>query len=683
VIIKLDAGALKGAANFALGILNQPVNTRRQLVGPDGFGKTTFLHALREPISSRGLLPVFVSPPIGDADTGCSALLQISEQLHHAHMMNGEFGAMKAPDVSWNEKLRVTKEVVNRNADRITLLLDEPDKWPASQDAELQQDSFSAGHADQIARFVKYEAPCRRIETTVWSPPDESSEKFIFNSLDLPLEKIDWGPLASVASELKKRLGANLSQASYLEMKLLVGLASVTSVADVVSLQSSYPTCWSIAKALIKAIKGNDKWRALWEVLSFSGLVRGLTTSGLLVVLGMNALSQTEKDILKFALLSHDGEGAALHPLVKDTINNTVRLSPPEKLIRHGQLAKFYSQLARPEADHLGTETDIRIEEFHHAGSSGDENVANRVYFVDQLHILGRTLSRDRKDYASAANVFRKVIEFDPKDDYGHHYLAYNLDCMAVDLPTVQKQYQEAIRLNPAHPWWHSRWINLLITTGRVREARREWSQSATSLQTGGGNAQWPIYEHLHKWVARLLLHRAQLDFAESVLDELPGELRSTDAGFRALDQLLTSMKIARDARAVFPISVPPEEYWHRPHLYFYETTAGRQLQKWNPARIDAIDKKTVSLIVGMHNEQSGQVVYGNVELPVTRFNDASLDGRADQLSAGRFIEMAFYGNDGLMKIRVHRDKVYSNPDLPYFDPPNPRRYLQKETASP
>jgi tetratricopeptide (TPR) repeat protein len=681
--IDIENGPLKAAARFAVGILDQPASTRRQLVGADGFGKTTFLQAMREPISRRNALPVFVSPPIQDADTGCSALLQIAEQLHRAGMMNGEFGEVTAPNVAWGRKLDVTKEAISRNAGGITLLLDEPNKWTLPQNAESRQDSFSSMHADQIAKFVRFEAQCRRIETTTWSPPDDCSEKFIFKSLDLPLNQIDWGTLDPIASELKKRLGANLSQATYLEMKLLVALASVTSISDVVSFQARYPTPWSIAKAFIQAIKENSKWQQLWKVLSFSGFVRGAMAPGLVGVLGENALNEEERNVLDSALLSHAGDVTEIHPIVKETINKAAQFSLPEKQDYHQRLATFYSQLTGPETDHWGTESQIRVEEFHHAATAGDMNAVEKAFFVDQLHILGRTLSRDRKDYHAAASVFRKVIALDASDDYGHHYLAYNLDCAATDVATVEAEYKEAVRLNSVHPWWRSRWINLLITTGRIPDAQREWNFSSTTLQTGGGNAEPWVYEHLHKWVARLLLHRAQLDFAENVLEELPEELRNADAGFRSLDRLLTSMKIARDARAVFPISIPPEEHWRGPHLYFYETTAGRRLKQWNPARIDAIDENSLSLIVGKRDEQSGTVIYGNVELPVTKFNDASLDGRADQLTVGRFIEMAFYGDDGWLKIRIHRDKFYSDPDLPYFDPPNPRRYLQKETASP
>jgi hypothetical protein len=681
--IDLENGPLRGAGKFALSILDEPVNSRRQLVGPDGFGKTTLLHALREPISQKGSLPVFVSPPIQDADTGCSAVLQIAEQLHAAGMMNGEFNDVKSPGVPWKWKFDVTKEAISRNADRVTLLLDEPDKWTLPHSAESRQDSFSSMHADQIAWYVRHEAACRRIETMTWSPQDDSSEKFILKSLDLPWNQVDWGTLDPTANELKKRLGSNLSQASYLEMKLVVAMASVTSVAAAVSFQTKYPSPWSITKAIVQEIKRNSRWQELWRVLSVSGFVRGAMTASLMAVLGGNALNDTEKCILNSTLMSHAGVVTEVHPLVKQTINNEVQFSLPEKQDYHQRLAAFYSQMTGPEAVHWGTETQIRVEEFHHAAAAGDMNAIDKAFFVEQLHILGRALSRDRKDYHSAAGVFRKVISLDPKDDYGHHYLAYNLDCLAEDLPIVQKEYREAISLNPVHPWWRSRLINLFVTTGRIPDARREWSTASTLLQTGGGGAETWVYEHLHKWVARLLLHRAQLEFAENVLDELPEELRRADARFRSLDRLLESMKIARDARAVFPTNIPPEEHWRGPHLYFYDTSAGRQRLQWNPARIEAIDDNYVSLIVGKRDEQSGTVSYGNVELTVSSFDQASLDGRAYHMTVGRFIEMAFYGDDGLMKIRVHRDKTYTDPDLPYFDPPNPRRYLQKETASP
>ena len=59
-------------------------------------------------------------------------------------------------------------------------------------------------------------------------------------------------------------------------------------------------------------------------------------------------------------------------------------------------------------------------------------------------------------------------MELDLTDDYAHHYRAFNLDWIAEDQPTIESEYQRAIELNPRHPWWHSRWINYLITVGKT-----------------------------------------------------------------------------------------------------------------------------------------------------------------------------------------------------------------------
>src|SRR5207244_2489950 len=136
-----------------------------------------------------------------------------------------------------------------------------------------------------------------------------------------------------------------------------------------------------------------------------------------------------------------------------------------------------------------------------HAATANDEELieTTKPFFVEQLHIHGRVLSRDLKNYAAAARVFARAIELDDADDYAHHYLAFNTDRLAGDTALVEREYHKAIQLNPTHAWWWSRWINFLITVGRMSDARREWSVAIDELRATDGWERASVFHELHR----------------------------------------------------------------------------------------------------------------------------------------------------------------------------------------
>ena len=74
--------------------------------------------------------------------------------------------------------------------------------------------------------------------------------------------------------------------------------------------------------------------------------------------------------------------------------------------------------------------------------------------------------------------MFRLAVQLEPEHAYAHHYLAYNLDWLAEETEDLEFHYREAIRLQPTHPWYWSRWISYLATRGRYREAKITWHEA-------------------------------------------------------------------------------------------------------------------------------------------------------------------------------------------------------------
>jgi len=191
------------------------------------------------------------------------------------------------------------------------------------------------------------------------------------------------------------------------------------------------------------------------------------------------------------------------------------------------------------------------------------------------------------------------------------------------------------------------------------------------------------LYRALHLWVARLLLHRGQLDFAEQVLTSVPEPIRSRDAQFQAMGRLYETLREAERGRGVFPWSIPPDRWWRTfPTLNFPPELNGESLTQWNPARVEDLDRESVWLIVG---SKAGDepATYGHVAIPRSRFDEASLDAKSSEIEPDRFLELAFYGSRGELRICCHPTDVAMDGQLPGFDPPDPRRYLKKKQPAP
>ena len=212
-----------------------------------------------------------------------------------------------------------------------------------------------------------------------------------------------------------------------------------------------------------------------------------------------------------------------------------------------------------------------------------------------------------------------------------------------------------------------------------MRDAKIEWAKASENLGSKSGKAEEWVYTALHLWVARLALHRAQLDFVTDVLEDVPTSLMQVDTRFQAIRHHLEAMQIARESESVFPINIAPGTYWEKPHLDLPLTSQEGKRVNWYPARIAFVNKEFVGLIAGKHDSTSGRTDYGMVDLTRTLFDDASMDEKSDVIEEGRFVEIGFYGANEVMRIRVHPNEDFVDPNLPDFDPPNPRRYLDKQ----
>ena len=292
----------------------------------------------------------------------------------------------------------------------------------------------------------------------------------------------------------------------------------------------------------------------------------------------------------------------------------------------------------------------------------------------------GGTLSRVYHAHRQAASLFRLAVQIDPNHAYGQHYLAFNLDWLAEEAQEVEAHYRRAIDLQPTHPWWWSRWISYLATRGRVREAKANWRAALDALSLGDDGTQEWIYLSLHRWVARWLLHWAELDFAEDVLLAIPRQLAENDASIQTLWNLLKALRQAERGTCVFPLSVPAKDWWSSsPHTELPPTWDGQPRQSWDPGRVEGLDQdSSVAFVVAAKRPttKDADPVYFETELSRETIVKAAHNFEWNELREGSFVELGYYGcHPEPMRIGLHRETSWQDPHLLPLVPPADRWY--------
>lgn len=579
--------------------------------GGVGLGKSTLLASLREVLKARGELPVLVSPTIAEIDTAAEAIVQIFDGLDSYGLLGDAREMVKDPSRPFQDKVDIASEVIRNNSDRVVLLCDELDEWAIRSKQDQLYYVRENSHSRSLAHQVRNEFDCAKVIAERYYLPGEPE----FAPINLkPASAYDsqWDltPFSNELAYLLLHPPFLKSKQSFLKLRLLSALHSLGD--------NEVFMDWSddnvLAIHFVKFFRIHYAKTPLLNLVAKLALVRGEISEKLLEHLGINrGLSDLDQQLIHHAFLSSIGSNVfSMHPLLRSVIANAGLLTPQETMRAHAQIAEFQMDYL----DALRTQNRAALlveyrgyDQCAKAGMASIERVSH--FFVAQLHVWGRCLSRDLKLHERAAEVFGLAIKEDSRDDYGHHYKAYNLDYIAKDEQASELHYRTAVELNPLHPWYWSRWINFLITTGRMKEARDEWVIAGNAL-SAPDNCEDETFYHLHFWVAQLLVHRAQLDFARQILDEVPDRVRKNQSQFIELYQLLNVLLIARDERAVFPAYIVPDDYWSvYPHLGQPIQWNGQSLTSFFSARVEEWRETEVDLVVG--KQEDGDIRYGQV----------------------------------------------------------------------
>jgi len=173
----------------------------------------------------------------------------------------------------------------------------------------------------------------------------------------------------------------------------------------------------------------------------------------------------------------------------------------------------------------------IWAEKVHHLARSGAHGAAEwarqDVRQSEQLWERARSLSW-LGHYDEAAALYRRCIASDSEDAYAWHYLGFNLDKCGQDRVGAQEAYHEAVRLQPANPWWNARWVTWLIGQVRYAEAERAWDQSLGHIDPSGTRDDPWLVRHFYRHVVSAWLDTGEIRRARAAMNSIPNSLRSS-----------------------------------------------------------------------------------------------------------------------------------------------------------
>lgn len=653
------------------------------IAGAVGAGKTSLLRLVGEKIKAENKIPIFLSSPNTDADTGCILLSQIYDSLQANGILNGQAQVVDDPKRKWKDKFELLTAAVDAASEDVVVLCDEPSYWFNRHQAANLTDTPDH-QVKMLADWVLKRAECRRIVTGgVPSESIQSGDRTfaprVPDGSELLDDKTNWFSLGNLAGELKEILRRNLDNRSAMSLELLVGIASLKGPSAIRELREESENK-NLLKEFLTTLE--QKESPICKSLSRLAVARHAISKDVFNEL-TSGLNENQRDVIRACLSDETPDSIELHPLVRHEVlrrsfdrrmidvRDFWRLSKTEVANTHKQLFDLFKAKETARLD---------IESFYHGTlceKLPTDNNSEKLRFIEQLHEVGRSLSYTKHKHESAAKVFKFAVQLDDSNAYSHHYYAFNLDWDAVEPEKVEQHYLRAIELQPEHPWWWSRWIAYLVTRGRQKEAREEWSRAHDEMSISEQSPDW-IYLSLHRWVARWMLHWSNLKMAKSVLNSIPSSV-ANDPSIQTLFDLYRALRHAENGVAVFPLSVREEKWWNGPHTGLPISLGEFNRQRWSPGRVIAKTENAIEVQIGL---------WPTVEQPELRTKDMlfqrdQIDGSFiecfwDEVVEDSFIEIAYYGGDGSkMRVGLHRETEWWDQNLLPLRP-SPDRWYDK-----
>ena len=593
--------------------------------GQPGAGKSATLHALR---AHPGLLSaervVLVAPPRGD-DTALVGLAEAAAELDQPDVVALVADARQ----TWAQKLAAVVDGLRGQAAATVLLFDAP----VSPGSLGPIAPIFLRRAEELARALLGIPGLRRVVATNEAVLGANAEVNVvpMSMPDLELNPECWGSLRDAATRMQP-FTATLSTSSPLDLRVRVALCASGVTADRAA--SARLSTRALVGQLFERI---DATSLLRKVVGRLALMRMPFDHALLARFGAQQLDERARTILEHALLFGPKERLELHETVGWEAWQGGWIDDSERREAHSEAAQWHLGRFDCATHALESAAAIRheIEAVHHFTEAGDAKAVleRSIFFVEQYDALGKKLSQ-QKQWMEAVDIYERALAHDPHDDYAHHYIGYNLDVLASDPDRAEAEFRAALVERDDHAWYHGRYVNFLLTRGRVGDARDAWENALARLLRSTGDPR--LYRELHAETARLLLHRGRLDFADEVLADVPAPIAREQPWFHALDRLRRMLREAEREEIVFPPSLPDADRWQQgPHLLASEQDRAR-LCAWMPGRVTGVDDDDVHFRIAR-----GPDAFDWLDLPLAEFKWLARFARERRATpaAGTYVE--------------------------------------------
>lgn len=363
------------------------------------------------------------------------------------------------------------------------------------------------------------------------------------------MSRIAWGTYQQSAAAIDALVGAS-DEASPIAWRLAVGAVAIGADLDDVVDSVRAGGIRPVTTQLICQLDTNSVLRD--AVARFLSARRPLSHGVVNATFGVPAGHEP----LLTQCIGYGEDAVRIAPEVRGLLDDRIRVTAKSLYDCHATLAKHYASMdgAASPFDLDGNALRAWAEKSHHLANGGDacrlEWNALKKLAPSMYWDRARTLSF-AEDYAEAAKVYASCVGIYPGDDYGWHYLGYNLQKAGGAAETIESAYRKAVEISPSNPWWNSRLVTFLVHDGRPAQGRTEWTDALRRVDPDGTRVGQSdaLARSFHRWIAESWIDVGRPIHAEEVMRLVPRSLTLEQEPLRQIERRLVPVRASGELK--------------------------------------------------------------------------------------------------------------------------------------
>ncbi len=524
---------------YCRAVMAEPISLSRQIeeivrgvhkgvnvlvVGPSGSGRRTLFAELKQQYPQGLAIDLL---PLHEVDAPSVAILEALSALHLEHKRIDDADSIY-------EAAREVAHQLESSHER-PLILRVPRDWAmiARQD---EVDDPTLSQANSLLRGLT------STRSTVVIVADEHFDRrnvvlgamrtVVLPARELSLAQMDlredWGPLQHAAATLRD----HALTASPVLLRLAIGAVAAGIAPSTAVEWAQHGNVEALAKPVIAKVLGVPGGAECVGALSVLRTVVSLDSIRAILPADPTATA------LVAQCLGYGGERFRISDEVLAMLRE--RCKPSER--HHSAVAAVHRALdGASEPSTIRSQSTMRhwAEKVHHLGAAGslaDREWSEQTFPSPAFHWDRARAFSLKGQFARAAEAYRACVARFPDDDYGWHYLGFNLERSVGDAAEIERAYRRAVELAPNKAWWTGRLVSFLIKRRDFDAARRVWTTALPNLVHDRRLCTDPILAmQLHRWVARDWLEADQIEDARHTIASIDRAVVERESDLRAI----------------------------------------------------------------------------------------------------------------------------------------------------